>query len=112
MTLVYVDNKRIGEVVDIAGKLGKVDYRNPRYFDGPEKCEGVYVHGDYPEIVKAYGDKAIKDATPTTEPEAKPSQHSYDYTVREVVEMAKEMSYEQIKVFVQGDDRKSVQRLL
>lgn len=64
MVLIYVTNDRLGEVADVAKTLkeeyGNVDYRNPRLFDKPNRCKGVFIHGDFPEIEKAYGDKVIE----------------------------------------------------
>lgn len=47
---------------------------------------------------------------PVTQPDLKPS--SSTYTVREATEMASTMTAEQIADFVQGDTRKSIQKLL
>lgn len=59
MILVYVTNKRIGEVADFPFD-GKVGYRNPNYWKGEvEKCDQCYIHGNYPELEKAYGDKVV-----------------------------------------------------
>lgn len=52
MILVYVDNKDLGKVADIT--FERYSYRNPRYFDKPEKCDGVVIFGDWPEVRAAY----------------------------------------------------------
>lgn len=58
MILVYVDNDRLGEVADIVETLkeeyGTISYRNPRLFDKPNPCKGVYIHGEWPEVEAAY----------------------------------------------------------
>ena len=97
MILVYVDNKRFGEVSDLSFE-GRVAYRNPRYFDKAEKCEGVYIHGDYPEIEKAYKGKIISM-----------EKKSSDYTIAELREMKPEIS--DWDSFIEGDTRKSVQSI-
>lgn len=61
MILVFVSNERFGEVTDLPF-TGRVGYRNPNYVrpnDKPEKCEGVYIHGDYPNVEAIYKDKLI-----------------------------------------------------
>lgn len=98
MILVYVDNKRFGEVRDLPFE-GQVSYRNPRYFKEVEKCKGVYVHGDYPKIKEAYKGKLItvdddKDST--------------DYTIAELREMKSTMTDYEWRKFTQHDDRKSI----
>lgn len=58
MILIYASNSDLGKVADYAGSLereGKrFSYRNPRYFDKPEKCDGVYIEGDWPDVREAY----------------------------------------------------------
>lgn len=63
MILVYVTNKRLDEVADRSFK-GRVSYRNPRYFDKPEKCDAVYIHGHWPEIESAYEGKVLSSDYP------------------------------------------------
>jgi len=58
MILVYVTNKRLDEVADRSFD-GRVSYRNPRYFDKPEQCDAVYVHGNWPEVEAAYEGKLL-----------------------------------------------------
>ncbi|AZS50401.1 hypothetical protein DM558_07605 [Entomomonas moraniae] len=38
-------------------------YRNPQYFDKPEKATKVIIEGDYPNIVEAYEAVGIKVST-------------------------------------------------
>lgn len=58
MILVYASNSDLGKVADYAESLKKegkrFSYRNPRYFDKPEDCDGVYIVGDWPEVRDAY----------------------------------------------------------
>lgn len=64
MILVFVTNECFGEVADLSFD-GKVGYRNPRYirdYDKPEKCEAVYIHGNWPKAEALYKDKLIKPA--------------------------------------------------
>ena len=98
MILVYVDNKHFGEVSDLPFD-GRVAYRNPRYFDKVEKCDGVYIHGNYPNIEKAYKGKLI-----TFE-----SKKSSDYTIAELREMKPDV--EDWESFIEGDERKSVTQI-
>ena len=98
MILVYVDNKHFGEVSSLSFE-GRVAYRNPRYFDKTEKCDGVYVHGNYPNIEKAYKGKLI------TFEENK----SIDYTIAELREMKPDV--EDWESFIKGDTRKSVSQI-
>jgi hypothetical protein len=93
MILIYVSNKKIGEVANMFDE--HVGYRNPRYFDKPERCDKVYIHGDYPEIAEAYKGKVI---------EAK--QKSSDYTIAELRDMKSDI--EDWDSFITGDKRKSV----
>lgn len=61
MILVFVTNECFGEVADLSFD-GEVGYRNPRYvrdYEKPEKCDGVYIHGNWPKVEALYGDKAI-----------------------------------------------------
>lgn len=61
MILVFVSNERFGEVADLPF-TGKVGYRNPNFVrktDKPEKCDGVYIHGNYPQVEKMYDGKII-----------------------------------------------------
>ena len=98
MILVYVDNKHFGEVSDLPFD-GRVAYRNPRYFKEVEKCDGVYVHGDYPKIKDAYKGKLI------TFEENK----STDHTIAELREMKPDV--EDWESFIKGDTRKSVTQI-
>jgi len=98
MILVYVDNKRFGEVSDLSFS-GRVAYRNPRYFDKTEKCDGVYVHGNYPNIEKAYKGKLI-----TFE-----FKKSSDYTIAELRDMKPDI--DNWESFTKGDTRKSVNQI-
>lgn len=107
MILVYVDNKRINEVADIVKKFGKVGYRNPRYFDGPEKCDGVYVHGFYPDIRAAY-DNVIERTVPLVERDEKTSS---DFTIAQLRDMKPSMSNTRWSEFTTGDNRKSINQI-
>lgn len=104
MILVYVTNERIDEVVDIVEFLkqeyGNVDYRNPKLFQKPEKCTGVYVHGDFPKVSACYNNHISLQDT----------KRSVDYTVREIQEMRKDI--DDFARFIKGDKRKSVQAML
>lgn len=62
MILVFVTNERFGEVANLSFN-GRVSYRNPRYlkpYDKAEKCEGVYIHGNFPKVEALYKDKLVK----------------------------------------------------
>lgn len=102
MILVFVTNEKLGEVADLSFE-GRVGYRNPRYVRGndkPEKCDGVYIHGDFPNVRKLYGDKVI-------EPEYKRViGSSKDYTISELRQMKADI--DDWDEFTQGDPRKSI----
>ena len=103
MILVYVDNKRFGEVSDLPFE-GRVAYRNPRYFDKAEKCDGVYIHGDYPNIEKAYKGRLI-----TFEETTNKDSKSTDYTIAELRDMKPDV--QDWESFIEGDERKSVSQI-
>lgn len=94
MILVYVDNKHFGEVSDLPFS-GRVAYRNPRYFKETERCDKVYIHGNYPNIEKAYKGKLIEF-----------EKRSTDYTIAELRKIKD--SIEDWTSFIEGDSRKSV----
>jgi len=98
MILVYVDNKHFGEVSDLPF-TGRVAYRNPRYFKKVEKCDSVYIHGNYPNIEKAYEGKILSFDKQT----------SSDYTIAELREMKD--SIDDWDSFTEGDERKSVSQI-
>ena len=100
MILVYVDNKRFGEVSDLPF-TGRVAYRNPKYFKEVEKCDGVYVHGNYPNIEQAYEGKIIR---PIEEMGS-----SSDYTIAELRRMKPDI--EDWTEFTKNDTRKSVSQI-
>lgn len=99
MILVFVTNERIGEVADIVEKFDRVSYRNPKYFkphERKEKCSGVYIHGDYPQIEELYSDELIrKDST--------------EYTISELREMKD--SIDDWDEFTKNDNRKSISQI-
>lgn len=101
MILVYVTNERIGEVADLVSELknsDRVSYRNPRYFDKPEKCDQVVVHGNFPAIREAYKGKLISE-----------SKKSTDYTIAELRDIKD--SIDDWESFTEGDNRKSVHKI-
>jgi hypothetical protein len=106
MILVYVTNKRIGEVRDLVASLregNRVSYRNPTYWRGRvEKCDQVYVHGEYPKIKEAYSERLIEIQDTT-------SKDSTDYTIAELRKMKPDI--EDWESFTANDDRKSIDRL-
>ena len=104
MILVYVDNKRFGEVSSLSFE-GRVAYRNPRYFDKTEKCDGVYVHGNYPNIEQAYKGKIINPVSDLK----KVIGQSTDYTIAELRDMKPDI--ENWESFIEGDERKSVTQI-
>ncbi len=104
MILVFVTNECFGEVADLSFD-GKVSYRNPRYLrdhDKPEKCDKVYVHGNWPKVEALYKDKLIQ-------PDKKRMDSSQDYTIAELREMKPDI--ENWKQFTEGDTRKSIDSL-
>jgi len=106
MILIYVDNKNLDKVADFVDSLGdkRFSYRNPRYFKKPENVDGVYIQGDWPDVEAAYDNIiGVSGADYPT---------STDYTVREARELAYDMTDEQLKRFIQGDDRKTIQKLI
>lgn len=99
MILVFVTNERFGEVSDLVFN-DKVGYRNPNYFrsnEKPEDCDGVYIHGNFPLVEKAYKDKLITD-----------DKTSEDYTIAELRKMKPDMDEDEWESFVDGDERKSI----
>lgn len=75
MILVYVTNRRLDEVADLPFD-GRVGYRNPDYWRGEvEKCDKVYIHGNYPELRQAYGDKVVNF-------DSKPSKSQNKYPIK------------------------------
>jgi len=109
MILVYVDNKEFGEVAEIVKKFDVFSYRNPRHFDKPEKCDGVYIHGEWPKVRAAY-DNIIeqKIKTPVVEKDTKTSA---DFTISQLREMKPAMSEDRWESFTKGDERKSIKSL-
>ena len=61
MVLVYAKNSDLDAVADL--KLsGEVGFRNPLYFDKPEKLskgDEVHIIGDHPKVKKAYPDAKV-----------------------------------------------------
>jgi len=57
MILLYITNR---DLRDFGGISEPVSYRNPRYFDGIEKAEKVYVFGDHKAVIEAYKKAKIK----------------------------------------------------
>lgn len=106
MVLLYVENNRLGEVVDIANALrqeyGNVDYRNPRLFEKPNRCQSVYIHGYFPKIEKAYGNKVIQIGVSFK------GKSSTDYTIADLREMRSDFHDDQWKDFTKDDTRKSI----
>ena len=97
MILVYARNKDMDEVADLPFD-GKVGYRNPQYWNGEvEDCEGCYVHGDYPELKKAYKDKLIR------------VDDSTDYTIAELRAMKDDI--DDWEAFTANDNRSSIDNL-
>lgn len=103
MILVYVDNKHFGEVSSLSFS-GRVAYRNPRYFKEVEKCDGVYIHGKYPEIEKAYKGKLIELETGSLAEQK-------GYSISDLREKKKELSESEFNELIKGDTRKSVNSL-
>lgn len=46
-------------------------YRNPNFFDKPEKCNEVTIEGNYPDIVEAYEKLGVKVTSPQAEDKPK-----------------------------------------
>jgi len=105
MVLIYVANKRIGEVSELASRLQAEEkqfgYRNPKLFEKPEKCDAVYIHGNYPAVAKAYEGMILEG-----------KKTSSDFTVKEVAEKAAGMTPEELAAFTKGDERAGVKKLL
>lgn len=101
MILVFVTNEQFGEVRDLSFE-GRVSYRNPKYIDRhykPEKCDAVYIHGNYPEIEKRYKGKLLNFDSKT----------SKDYTIAELRDMKDQI--EDWQAFTDGDNRKSIHQI-
>lgn len=102
MILVFVTNEQFGEVADLSFD-GRVSYRNPKYLrdnDKPEKCEGVYIHGNFPKVEALYNGKVIKPKR------KKAIGSSTDYTIAELREM--KPNIDDWADFTKDDKRKSI----
>lgn len=103
MILVFVTNEKFGEVADLSFD-GRVSYRNPKYIrdtDKPEKCDAVYIHGNFPKVEAMYEGKLWK---PT-----KVEMTSQDFTIAQIREMKSDIKdWDQ---FIEGDTRKSLDSL-
>lgn len=69
--LIYGANARENEALARSlrenDKSVKIGYRNPHYFNEIEGADQVYVLGDFPAIVAAYGDKVVTETKKETQ---------------------------------------------